>query len=224
MKLVSVEQFFELITTYNDTFWPLMILTYLLGITAIIYAYKKSDLSHKIISGILAFLWIWSGLIFWIGTFGPHPFSMFNVSIPGIWIIFGIGFIFQGGLFIFYGIYKSSLSYKTEFDSYFYLGLVFMIYATLVYPVIGFLTGHPYPDYPIFGIAPCPIAIFTFGMFLWTNKKFNVILMIFPLIYTLSGIVPLLLYGVVADLGLIIIGLVVISLILYRDKKKLITS
>ena len=220
--MVSIEQFFELVKSYNDTFWPLIVLTYLLGIIAIYFAYKKSEFSDKIISGILAFLWLWSGLIFWIGTFGPYPFSMFNISIPGIWIVFGIGFIFQGCLFIFFGIYKSSLSYKIELDSYFYLGLVFIVYAMLVYPVIGFLTGHPYPDYPIFGIAPCPVAIFTFGMFLFTNKKFNKILLVFPMIYTLSGIVPLLLYGVVADLGLIIIGLLVFSLIIHRDKFMLI--
>ncbi|MHA1236096.1 MAG: DUF6064 family protein [Candidatus Hodarchaeales archaeon] len=77
-------------------------------------------------------------------------------------------------------------------DSYFYLGLVFIVYAMLFYPVIGFLTGHPYPDYPIFGIAPCPVAIFTFGMFLFTNKKFNKILLVFPMIYTFSGIVHIL--------------------------------
>ena len=221
MNMVSIEQFFELIKSYNDTFWPLIVLTYLLGIIAIYLAYKKSELSNKIISGILAFFWIWSGLIFWIVTFGPYPFSMFNISIPGIWVVLGIAFIIQGCLFIFYGIYKPSLSYKTEFDSYFYLGLVFILYAMLAFPVIGFFTEHPYPYYPIFGIASCPITIFTFGMLLWTNKKFNTLLIVFPLTYALIGIIPLFLYGVLADLGLIIVGIVGFSLIVYRDKKKL---
>ena len=222
MRMVSIEQFFELVQSYNDTFWPVIGFTYLLGIIAIYLAYKKSELSDKIISGFLAFLWIWSGLIFWIATFGPYPFSMFNVSIPGIWVLLGIGFIIQGCLFIFFGIYKPSLSFKTEFDSYFYLGLVFMLYAVFVYPVIGIITGHSYFDYLIFGIAPCPVTIFTFGFFLWTDKKFNILLIVFPLIYSLSGVIPLFLFEVFADLGLIIIGIIGFSLIVYRDKKKLI--
>jgi len=125
--MVSIEQFFELVKSYNDTFWPLIILTYLLGIIAIYFAYKKSEFSDKIISGILAFLWLWSGLIFWIGTFVPYPFSMFNISIPGIWIVFGIGFIFQGCLFIFFGIYKSSLILIFTWDSFSLFMLCFFI-------------------------------------------------------------------------------------------------
>ena len=217
--MVSVEQFFELIKSYNNTFWPLIFITYFLGLMIIYLSRNKSENSDKIISGILAFLWIWSGLVFWIGTFGSYTFTMFDISIPGMWIMLGIGFIVQGCIFIFFGIMKSSLSFKIEKNNYFYLGIILIIYAMVLYPIIGFLTGRPYPVYPTFGIAPCPITIFTFGILFWTNKKVNVIIIIFPLIYSLCGIIPLVMYGVIADLGLIIFGIIGSSLIVYRDKQ-----
>ncbi|MHA2248462.1 MAG: DUF6064 family protein, partial [Candidatus Hodarchaeales archaeon] len=77
----------------------------------------------------------------------------------------------------------------------------------------------PYPNYPIFGIAPYPITIFSSGMLLWTDKKVNLIFIIIPLTYSLIGILPLIVYGVLADLGLIISGIIGFSVIIYRDNK-----
>ncbi|MHA2389315.1 MAG: DUF6064 family protein, partial [Candidatus Hodarchaeales archaeon] len=108
--MVSVEQFFELIRTYNNTFWPLIWITYLLGFIVFYYSYNKTESSDKLISGFLALLWIWVGMIFWIGTFGPFPFSIFGLTFTGNWILLGIMFIIQGCLFIYYGIIKPSLS------------------------------------------------------------------------------------------------------------------
>ena len=216
----TVNQFYEYITSYTNTFWPVMVLTYLLAIFVFYFSYKKTEFSDKIISGILAFLWLWSGLIFWIGTFGPYSLSIFNLTIPGIWVVIGIVFIIQGCLLILFGIINPSISVKIEKNSYFYLGLLFVLYALFIYPIIGFLTGHPYPNYPIFGIFPCPVTIFSFGIFLWTDKKVNLILIILPLIYALCGILPVLLYEVLADLGLIIFGILGFSLITYRDKNE----
>ncbi len=169
----------------------------------------------------MAFLWIWTGLVFWIITFGPYSFTIFGLTIQGNWILLGVFFIIQGCLFIFFGIIRPKFSFSVEKDSYFYLGLFFMVYALIIYPIIGIFTGHPFPDYPVFGIAPCPVTIFTFGLLLWTDKKFNLMLILIPFVYSLVGIMPLVLYEVFADLGLIIIGIVGFILIVYRDRKRL---
>jgi hypothetical protein len=219
--MVSVEQFFELIRIYNNTYWPLIGITYLLGIIILYYSYSKTESSDKIISGILAFLWIWAGLVFWIGTFGSYPFSIFDFTLTGIWIMLGILFIIQGCFFIYFGIVKPSLSFSFEMKSHVYLGFLFILYAMLIYPLIGFFTEHPYPGYPIFGIAPCPVVIFTFGLFFWTNKEVKPIILLIPFVYSLSGILPLLIYGVLADLGLIIIGVIGFIVIINRDRLKI---
>jgi hypothetical protein len=52
------------------------------------------------------------------------------------------------------------------------------------------LTGYPYPNHPIFGVAPCPVCIFTFGLFLWARKRLPVGILVIPLIASIAGIYP----------------------------------
>jgi len=59
----AVEAFYEAFLTYHAAIWPMIAITYLIGIAAVILAIKKTKYSDKIISGILAFLWLWSGII-----------------------------------------------------------------------------------------------------------------------------------------------------------------
>jgi len=56
-------------------------------------------------------------------------------------------------------------------------------------------------------------------MFLWTNKEVKPIILFIPLVYSLIGILPLLIYGVLSELGLIIGGIIGFSAIIYRDIK-----
>jgi hypothetical protein len=58
------------------------------------------------------------------------------------------------------------LSFGTARDLRSLVGITFMIYAAGVYPIVGNLAGHSYPHVPTFGMAPCPLTIFTLGMIL----------------------------------------------------------
>jgi hypothetical protein len=78
----------------------------------------------------------------------------------------------------------------------------------VIYPVIGFLTGNGLLEYPIFGVAPCPVTIFTFGLLLWTDKKVPLIVVLIPLVWSLLGFIPIIQFGILADIGLIISGIV----------------
>jgi hypothetical protein len=41
----------------------------------------------------------------------------------------------------------------------------------VVYPLLGIRFGHSYPRAPLFGVAPCPTTIFTFGLLLWATRS-----------------------------------------------------
>jgi hypothetical protein len=60
------------------------------------------------------------------------------------------------------------LEFRPKWDLFGVVGGVFMLYA-LAYPVIDALTGHYFPAAPVLGVAPCPSAIFTAGLLLWTR-------------------------------------------------------
>ena len=61
-----------------------------------------------------------------------------------------------------------------------------IVYAMLLYPAIGALAGQSYPAVPVFGVAPCPLVIFTFGVLLLADPL-PLRLLIVPLLWSLVG-------------------------------------
>lgn len=206
-------EFFARFEIYNITLWPMIIVTYILGIIALILAIKKIKNSNKIISIILAFLWCWAGIFCLMIFLGP--IDQVRYIIQGmIWVV-------QAILLLYLGVYKDKLSFKFERDTYSIIGALMIIYGLVIYPIVGALTGHPYPAHPIFGTACCPVCIFTFGLLMWTNKKVPIYIALIPLFWAItSGLFATLIFNVYADIGEFIIGIVGFILILYRNSTK----
>ena len=66
-------------------------------------------------------------------------------------------------------------------------------------------------------MMPCPTAIFTLGILLWTEKPIPKIVPLIPVIYALTGFVPVKL-GVVEDIGLNAAGVITGFLLKYRER------
>lgn len=214
----SAEGFYNLVRSYNMAIWPVHILTFLLGVTAVVLALRKTSNSDKIIAGILAFLWLWSGVVFLMVLLGSWIPTFFGFAVPGFGYLSGILFIIQGTLFVYFGVIRRSLSFKHTADFQGVIGSVMVIYAMVIYPIVGYATGHPLPGYPAFGTAACPVAIFTLGMLLWTNRRMPQFIPIIPIIWGLAGILAVVSIKVWADAGLFIAG-VLGFLILRRNAK-----
>ncbi|MBE0675670.1 MAG: hypothetical protein IH591_13495, partial [Bacteroidales bacterium] len=97
------------------------------------------------------------------------------------------------------------------------IGAILVIYALIGYPLIANFTGRGYPHLLLTGMMPCPTAIFTMGLLLWTEKPIPKIVPVIPVIYALTGFVPVKL-GVVEDIGLIVAGIVTGLLLAYRER------
>lgn len=215
-----VEDFFNILEVYNNTFWPMIILTYLLGSVALYLAARKTGNSDKIISAILSFLWTWTGVVFCIVFYGPTDAEFLGVTMPGIWYFSGLLFVVQGILFFLFGVLKSSLSFAVVGNRYSVAGAIMVIYAMATYPIVGFMTELGYPQYPVFGVAPCPVTIFSFGLLLWTDKKVPIITAIIPLVWALmGGVMAVIGLNIWADVGLILSGIVGFPLIILRNSK-----
>jgi len=199
------------IYAYNLATWPIVIVTYLLGVIALVLAVKKTKYSNRTISGILAFLWLWSGIVPCVVFFA----WMFRAG--AIWYLFGLILVVGCVLFLSFGVIRSSLSFKFTGDSYNILGAAMAVYSMLIYPIIGSLTERGYPAYPIFGTFPCPVTIFTFGLLLWADRKVPKIVTVMPLVWALTGVLWAFMYLIWADVGLIILGIVGFVTILRRN-------
>ncbi len=206
----TIEQFFDVFGSYNTAIWPVQVLAYMLGIAALVLAFRENKLLARIVSGILAFFWIWMGVFYHI----VH----FSVINPAAWI-FGVFYILQGLLFFLVGTIFGRLAFRLNLKPFPIIGSCFILYATVAYPLLGLSFGHSFPRAPMFGVAPCPTTIFTFGILLWATKSVPTYLLIIPLLWSIVGMSAAVNLRVPQDYGLVVAGVTGTLLILIQNYK-----
>jgi hypothetical protein len=116
-------------------------------------------------------------------------------------------FVVQGLLFFGYGTVAGRLRFMSVTGWHGLLGFVLVAYAMVAYTALGYFMGHAWPSLPIFGVAPCPTTIFTFGMLMMASGPLPVWLVAIPVFWAATGASAAVLLGVPEDLGLLISGL-----------------
>lgn len=204
----TFDEFLEMLERFNTDWWPVHLIMYVLAVAAIYFAVRKTSYSGKVVTGILVFFWIWVGTVFNLLYFSRlYPMAYLFVML----------FILEGIILAVAGFFWHRLTFRVRADLFGLIGGILIIYALIGYPLIANLTGRGYPHLLLTGMMPCPTAIFTLGLLLWTEKPIPKIVPVIPVIYALSGFVPVKL-GVVEDIGLIVAGIVTGLLLIYRDR------
>ncbi len=206
----TIEQFLHVFRNYNEAIFPIQLIFYLIGAIVIYIVIKPHPLSGKIISGILSFFWLWMGIVYHI---------VFFSTINKAAYIFGAFFIIQGILFLIFGVVRNKLSFQFQKDTYGITGLILIVFALIIYPVLGYFFGHVYPSSPTFSL-PCPTTIFTFGLLLLNIKKRPISLLIIPFIWSIIGFMAALQFGIFEDTGLLVAGIVTFSLLIFRINQR----
>lgn len=146
-----------------------------------------------------------------------YHWSFFSFINKGAYL-FGAVFVVQALLLAYYGLIKQRLSFQFTRDVYGLTGLVFVLFALAVYPALGYYSGHIYPSSPTFGL-PCPTTIFTFGIFLWSDRKIPLAVFVIPLLWSIIGFSAAFLLGIKEDIGLLVAGLTGSVMIVLRNSK-----
>ncbi len=210
MKLpFTLEEFLQVFATYNQTVWPMQIGLNLLALVAIFSAVKKYRHADAVISAILALLWLWTGIAYHFWHF---------TAINNAAYLFGLLCVIQGGLFFITGVMKPKLSFTYQTSLSGIVGTLFLLYGLLIYPLLGYLLGHRYPQSPTFGL-PCPTTIFTFGLLLWTKSPFPRYIMIIPAIWSVIGFGAAISLTIREDIGLLVAGVLGSMLLVLRERK-----
>jgi hypothetical protein len=204
----TTEQFLLVFKQYNQAVWPMQILLNLFGLVAIFLSVKKIAISNRLIAAIIAFFW------FWIGV--AYHFAFFTGINPAAYA-FAVLNVIQGFIFLIFGVFHQRLSFKFKPNLYGITGVLLILYAMIIYPLLGYTLGHIYPKAPTFGL-PCPTTIFTFGLLLWTDIKVPKSALIIPFLWSVIGFSAALTLGIREDTGLLVAGIVGVALIVLRDK------
>ena len=209
MKLpFTIEQFLDVFRQYNIAVWPVQVFFIVLALVAVYFSIRSKTYSNKGIVCILAFFWLWMGIIYHLVFF-----SRINKAA----MVFGTLFIIQATVFLYFGLIKNKPSIRLRIDMYGITGMILIVFALLIYPLLGYWLGHSYPYSPTFGL-PCPTTIFTFGILLFSDSKISPWVLIIPFLWSLIGFSAAFSLGMKEDTSLVIAGLLSVAMILYRNK------
>ena len=203
----TTKQFLEVFAAYNNAVYPFQAVLFISAVFIIIQTFRKRKYAGILISWILMFYWLWVGV-------GYH--ILFFTAINPAAYIFGAAFILQALIFLKSGIVDKKLEFGFTKDLNHYAGLAIILYSLIVYPLLNVYFGHIYPENPTFGL-PCPTTMFTFGILLWTKNQIPAYILIIPSLWALLGISAALQLGIYEDTGLIISGIIAVSLLI-KDK------
>ncbi len=203
----TTEQFFDVFKNYNQTVFPMQILFYFLGFVMIYFTIKPSLKSDSIISLLLAFFWLWMGIVYHINFF---------TTINKLAYVFAGLFIIQGILFLIFGVFQNKFLFQFQKNLYGISGMILILFSMIFYPILGYCFDHIYPFSPTFGL-PCPTTIFTFGMLLLNQKKCSISILIIPFIWSIIGFMAAFQFGILEDISLIVASITSVSFIIHRN-------
>lgn len=204
------EQFLGVFADYNTAVWPAQVVAYLLGLAAVAALLRPSPSRHRMVAGVLAAMWTWTGVAYQ---------GVFFARINPVALGFGALFVVQGMLFLVAGVGQRRLVFGPSPGIASALGWVLVAYSMLLYPLLGQSSGHGYPALPMFGVTPCPVTLFTFGVLLLTLAPVPRWLLLIPLAWSLVGGSAAFMLGVVQDWPLFFSGLT-IALLVLRDRRR----
>lgn len=202
----SIEEFLSIFATYNAAIWPIQIVAYLVGAAAVALVFAKSAWKDRAIAIALALTWFWTGIAY-------HGMFFSAINKPAY--LFGALFAVQGLYFVFEGVVRPRMAFSTRRDLAGWIGYAFIAYAMVIYPLLGIATGHTWSEMPMFGVTPCPVAIFTFGMLLLATG-YSRWLLVIPVIWSLIGGSAAFLLGVQQDWLLLVSGVTAIIVLAFR--------
>jgi hypothetical protein len=205
----SRAEFFGGFRDYNTAIFPGQALAYALCLAAVYFALRGREGSGRNATLILGVLWLWNGLTYHL---------MFFSAINPAAIVFAVFFIIQALLFLREGLILRRLDFVFGLDRDGLAGAALIVYAGLVYPLIGQFAGHGWPALPLLGTAPCPTTIFTLGLLLWTTHRLPLYLWIIVLAWSFIGTWAAVEYGVWQDYAMPVAGIAAGWLLLRRRR------
>jgi hypothetical protein len=204
----TAEAFLDVFRQYNEAVFPMQTIFFLAAILSFYFAIRPGILSDRWISGFLAFLWLWMGIVYHL---------IFFTAINKAAFLFGAVFILQGILFLRIGVFQNKLSFRFRTDRYGWTSMALIFFALIVYPTLGYWFGHTYPSSPTFGL-PCPTTIFTFGMLLLCSKRCPIYIVIIPFLWAVIGFMAAFNFGIKEDTGLMIAAIITLPMMLMHNK------
>ncbi len=170
------EQFLAFFVGYNEAVWSVELLAAVLGVATVVAILRPFPSSNRLVSAATALMWLWTGIAYHLVFFAPINKAAYGFAL----------FVIQAFLVFYHGVWRDSTKLAFTPSPIKIVGAVYLAYAIIVYPLIGLSMGHAAVELPIFGVTPCPVTIFTLGLFLLADRVPKSLLII-PVLWSLIG-------------------------------------
>lgn len=170
----SREQFLALFAVYNEAIWPVQILAYALAMMALpAMAWGGGKAVAAGWLGLAA-MWVWTGIAYHWLYFAP---------VNGAARLFAAMFVGEGLMIALLAGRLGPIRLHAAKDA---VGFLLILYSLFLYPLVGLASGRELRSLPWFGVAPCPLVLFTLGLLLLCARGARALLPI-PLAWSLVG-------------------------------------
>jgi hypothetical protein len=151
------EQFLAVFAEYNDAVWPAQVVAYLVGAAMCIAIASRNAMAPLLVACGLAAMWLWTGVAYhWV----------FFLRVNAAALAFGAAFVVQAILLLLAAVRRPFEFLPPGQRLRTLAGWGLVTYSALLYPAIGVFAGLRFPAAPVFGVTPCPLTIFSFGVLL----------------------------------------------------------
>lgn len=201
--------FLQVFADYNEAIWPAQYGVAIVGIVAISMLFWRPTWASRIIAAILALFWS-------LMAVGYH-WSFFT-AINNAAYAFGALFLVAALIFVIEGVIRNRIRFHVVAGIRGWAAGGLILYAFVIYPVVGLTLTHPFPQTPLFGVAPCPTTIFTLGLLLIAQHPNPLVIGVIPLLWSVIGGSAAVLLDVRLDWGLFAAGIAWIAGFLLRSE------
>jgi hypothetical protein len=207
LLLFSPDTYFRLYEIHNAELWPLHLLMLAVSFALLVLTKNKELGWSWVVFLLLGVLW---GIVGWFFLY--QQYAQINTAAP--W--FALGFGIQSVLLIAIGVFRrnGSTNRGWGYDNLTDPGLLLFLYALMVHPLIGIISGRSWEGVELFGLAPDPTALGTLGIVLMYHGKLAYLLAVIPLLWV--GITGLTYLAMNISTGMIAIGALALALICRR--------
>ena len=175
LLMFSPEVYFRLFVLYNQAVWPGQVGVVVLTGAILALTRRPSAAATRMVAGLMA--GSWAGIA---GFFLLQRYAEINLAAP--W--FAAGFALQAVLWAGVAVAgRPRFAWAGSRDGA--AGLVVLIVAAVVVPLLGPLSGRPWAGVELFGLAPDPTALGSLGLLWMARGRGARLLAVLPLLWCL---------------------------------------
>jgi hypothetical protein len=176
--LFSPRTYYRLFELYNAAIWPAQIAAVVAGLAILALLCRPGPWQGRVAAAILAVCWLW---VAWAYLFKRYATINWAASYEAA------AFALEALLLVAVGAIGGRLTFGAKYSPARSVGIGLFVFALVVQPLVGPLTGRAWSEVELFGIAPDPTIVATLGLPLAADRV-RWELLIIPLLWcVISG-------------------------------------